>query len=255
MNAQSIDLNCDLGEMPDTQSVMRDIEILSMISSCNIACGGHAGNNASMAEMVHHANINNVRIGAHPSYPDVENFGRKSMVIDRNQLRQSLRDQISALIEVADNQGVIISYVKPHGALYNDAADDCDLSSLIVETMCEIDSKLAIMGLAGSRLENISQAKGIHFIPEAFIDRSYTSDARLQSRSIQGSVITDIEQQKQQALALVLQNSITTASGQNIIINAQSLCIHSDSEGALSNAKQIREMLVDNDIEISANHV
>lgn len=245
-----IDLNCDLGEMPETQ--WRDIEILSLVSSCNIACGGHAGDSDSMTEMVRHAAINNVRIGAHPSYPDKENFGRKSMIIDHDILRQSLSDQIYALREIAHHQGHIISYVKPHGALYNDAADDEKLAQMIIDLIHNIDPQYAVMGLARSQIEYAAARKGMKFIAEAFIDRRYTPSARLLNRNKAGAIISDIIEQKQQAMALINGDNIMTSDGSPIKIKANSLCMHSDSDGALSNARQIRQMLADNDVIMAA---
>lgn len=251
IKSHSIDLNADLGEMPD--AVERDIAILSMVSSANIACGGHAGDETSMRLMIRHAKENGVRIGAHPSYPDKENFGRKSLDIESEQLSHSLSDQITALMRIAEEEEAILSYVKPHGALYNEAMDDEGLSSLLVSVVKNIDPSLAIMGMAESALENTAIGSDLNFIAEAFIDRAYTADARLQSRSIEGAVITDYELQSQQALSLASSKAII-ADGKKLHIKAQSLCIHSDSDGALDNTMKLRKMLLQNDIVIAASH-
>lgn len=247
----SIDLNADLGEMADAED--RDIAILSMVSSANIACGGHAGDETSMRLMIRHAKENGVRIGAHPSYPDPYNFGRKSMDISPNALKQSLIHQITTLMRIADEEAATISYVKPHGALYNNAMDDDELSTLLVNVVDNVDRSLAIMGMDQSALEKAAIRSGLSFIAEAFIDRAYTANARLQSRSIKDAVISDYNIQSQQALSLATGQTIT-ADGKNLYIKAQSLCIHSDSDGALDNTAKLREMLLQNDIMIKANH-
>ena len=247
----SIDLNADLGEMPD--AVDRDIAILSMVSSANIACGGHAGDESSMRLMIRHAKENGVRIGAHPSYLDRANFGRAPLAIEKEELSHSLSNQITTIMRIAEEEEATLSYVKPHGALYNQAMDDEGLSSLLVSVVKNIDPSLSIMGMAQSALEKSAIGSDLNFIAEAFIDRAYTADARLQSRSIEGAVITDYELQSQQALSLASGKAIT-ADGKKLHIKAQSLCIHSDSDGALDNVIKLREMLLQNDIVIAAHH-
>lgn len=246
-----IDLNSDIGELPE--STQRDIDILSIVSSCSIACGGHAGDARSMALMVNHAKINGVRIGAHPSYPDKLNFGRAAMKIDYDDLRQSLSMQIIALIGIADAQGAPVAYVKPHGALYNDMADNIELAKLIISIIYDINPKLGIMGLSDSYIERIANDMGIEFIAEAFIDRRYTASSRLQSRQENGAVITDQMSQERQMLALIRGEKISAADGNMIKIKADSLCMHSDSDGALSNARHLAKILADIGVKISAS--
>jgi len=248
----SIDLNSDLGEMPDPQSVARDIEILSVVTSCNIACGGHAGDGQSMQTMVEQAVIKDVRIGAHPSYPDRENFGRKTIKMDDITLHQSLTEQIKSLAVIALKLEAKVTYVKPHGALYNDCTNDKDLAALIVDIVKEIDPSLSIMGLAHSHIEKAALNNDINFISEAFIDRRYTSDARLVSRTNQGAVITDIYKQKEQAIALAKGNEIYCNDDSQIAISAQSLCMHSDTPNALQNAIMIKQCLLEQGIKICA---
>lgn len=245
-----IDLNADLGEMPDAAD--RDVKIISLVSSANIACGGHAGDEHSMRFMIQHAKANDVRIGAHPSYPDKENFGRKSMDIMPEDLAQSLNNQITTLAKIADEEGAAISYVKPHGALYNEAMDDEALSAILIEVVKDIDPSLAIMGMAQSTLEKAALHANMNFIAEAFIDRRYNANARLQSRSFEGAVITDYDMQSEQALSLASGRSIM-AEDVKLSIKAQSLCIHSDSDGALESTIKLRKMLSEHDIMIKAD--
>ncbi len=248
---RNIDLNVDLGEMPDAKD--RDIAILSVVSSANIACGGHAGDEKSMRLMIKYAKENKVRIGAHPSYPDKKNFGRKSMDIKAEELSHSLSNQITTIMHIAKEETAHISYVKPHGALYNDAMDNDDLSHILVSIVKNINPSLAIMGMAQSALEKVAIDSGLDFIEEAFIDRAYTAQARLQNRSIKDAVITDYELQFQQALSIARGKSII-AEGKEIYIKAKSLCMHSDSDGALENSKKLRKMLLKNNIMIKACH-
>lgn len=248
----SIDLNCDLGEMPDTDSRRRDIEILSIVSSCNIACGGHAGDTDSMQAMIKHAKQNGVRIGAHPSYPDRANFGRTSMDIDPQDLLISLQNQINAIIMIACEQSAHIAYIKPHGALYNDCADNAGLARLIIQAIQNTAPDLSLMGLPNSELEKSAISHGVPYIAEAFIDRRYTANARLQHRSIDGAVIANIHEQKKQAFALATGRAVTASDGTEVMIGAHSLCMHSDSPSALNNARDIRDMMINNNIEISA---
>lgn len=248
----SIDLNSDLGEMADADSRQRDIEILSIVSSCNIACGGHAGDEESMAAMVRYAKHNDVRIGAHPSYPDRANFGRKTMNIDPHTLLNSLQQQINAIITIAREQSAHIAYVKPHGALYNDCADDAGLAKIIIQAVKNTDPALSIMGLPDSEMEKAAIAHSISYIAEGFIDRRYTANARLQNRNIDGAVICDTQQQEAQALALAMGDPIIISDDAKLEIIVNSLCMHSDSPGALSNARNIRDMMIKNNIKISA---
>ncbi len=247
----SIDLNADLGEMPD--AINRDISILSLVSSANIACGGHAGDAESMRTMIRYAKENNVRIGAHPSYPDKLNFGRKSINIKPKDLTHSLNQQITMLMHIAAEESAIISYVKPHGTLYNEAMDDAALSALLIDVIKHIDPSLAIMGMAQSELEKAAMRSDLNFIAEAFIDRRYNGNARLQSRSIEGAIISDYPIQSQQALALACGNAISV-DGEELYIKAHSLCIHGDSESALDDIAKLRKMLLQNGIMITASH-
>ena len=248
---RSIDLNADLGEIPAARD--RDIAILSLVSSANIACGGHAGDETSMRLMVRYAAENGVRIGAHPSYPDRENFGRAPLAIEKKELSQNLIHQITTIIRIAEEESATISYVKPHGALYNDAMDDEILSILLTDAVKNINPSLAIMGMAQSALEKAAKRSGLYFITEAFIDRAYNANARLQCRSTQGAVITDYERQSQQALSIASGKAIIT-EGKEIHIKAQSLCMHSDSDGALENIRKLHKMLLENNIMVRAHH-
>ncbi|WP_154223776.1 5-oxoprolinase subunit PxpA [Marinicella rhabdoformis] len=252
MGILHIDLNCDLGEYESLSDGHADATIMPYISSCNIACGGHAGNEEVMAQSVQWAKHNQLRIGAHPSFPDRENFGRHKIDLSDTALKHSLAHQLTALKAVCDAHNVAMSYVKPHGALYNLAADDLSLSMLLIEVIHDINPHLALMGLAHSVMQSAAAKTHTHFIAEAFIDRRYTSDLRLQPRTIQGAVIDDFEAQAEQALALAQGRAIPSDEGQPLNITCQSLCLHGDTPNAAEAAQLLNQLFIQNNIQIHA---
>lgn len=243
----SIDLNADLGEGSDF-----DAELMPLLSSCNIACGGHAGDEASMRTALKLAQQHAVCIGAHPSYPDRAQFGRVVIELEPSQLQASLIAQITQLQRLATEQGTKVRYVKPHGALYNQAAIDSDLAQLLIATIQTIDPSLALMGLAGSLLLEQAAAAGLHTIAEGFIDRAYEIDGRLRSRSLVGAVHHEPNVALQQALALAKGMPFPSYTKLPIRLTVQSLCLHSDTPQALTFAQAVRTALVAEAITIQA---
>lgn len=243
-----IDLNADLGEAEDAQGRAYEREILSYISSANLACGGHAGRPDIMAQMCTLARKYDVAIGAHPAYPDRANFGRKSMQLGRDigaaGLRRALTSQIVTLCEIAFEAGHPVRYVKPHGALYNDTAAQPDLADLICAVIASIDPHLSVMGFPGGYMEAAARRAGLRFIGEAFIDRAYMPDGTLVPRSQSGAVLTTQKARMAQLESLVFDRAVTAKSGQIIAIDAASLCLHGDSAGAVQTAKAARDLLV-----------
>ena len=237
----TIDLNADLGEMPE--SVARDIAILDIVTSCNIACGGHAGDAKSMAAMLAAAKERGVAAGAHPSYPDCEHFGRRSLDISADSLTDSLRAQIAAFAAVADQAEVPIHHIKPHGALYNDMADDAALAKLVADICAAASPGTPLVGLADSQAEAAARSAGLPFIAEAFVDRRYTDAARLVPRGRDGAVIADPAARAAQARALATGEAIEADGGTSLRIRADTLCLHSDSDAALESAAAIRAAL------------
>lgn len=234
----TIDLNADLGEGCDS-----DPELLSTVSSCNVACGGHTGDRESMAEAVTGAIANGVAVGAHPSYPDPEGFGRRAGFLAGEPLYESLTEQVSALAAVAASLGAKLRHVKPHGALYNDAVRDTELATIIARVTAEAPNRPALVGQPDSELERAAEAHGLEFIAEAFIDRAYEPDGRLVSRSEPGAVHTDINTVTAQAVSLSLDKSVTARNGDVIDVRADTLCIHGDTEGAAAAARAVRDVL------------
>lgn len=240
---KTIDLNADLGEADTPAGQASEAAVLRYISSANIACGGHAGDAETMRRTVRAAKANGVKIGAHPSYPDRVNFGRMSLPIKSRDLRETLMAQITTLTEIAASEGQTISYVKPHGALYNDAAENTDLAALLAETVAALDPNLIFMGSPGSELERAAQAQSLRFIAEGFIDRRYLDTGRLQARSIEGAVIQDQDERMSQTLSLANTGSVISDTGAKISVPAKTLCLHGDSAGAVETARQARTAL------------
>ena len=253
---KSIDLNADLGEADNTDWALNEAKMLLYISSANIACGGHAGTEKSMRHTVRGAKENGVVIGAHPSYPDKAHFGRRSMTLGKDisaeNLKASLLEQITKLAEIAAQEDMFISYVKPHGALYNDAVRDAEKANLIAEVITAIDSKLIFMGGPNSEMGKAAKSHGLKFIAEGFIDRRYTDEGHLQSRSIEGAVIKDQKARLIQAKKLVTMQCVTTATGKELPIDVKTLCLHGDSAGAVETARLARREIEAAGVKIKA---
>ncbi|WP_417609475.1 5-oxoprolinase subunit PxpA [Parasphingorhabdus sp.] len=245
---RTIDLNADLGEDESAAGIARDIAIMDIVSSCNIACGGHAGSRQSMRTMLAAAKSKGIGPGAHPSYADRVNFGRRSMDIAVEDLEASLMNQLGEIISIAEEVDVPLTHLKPHGALYNDAQDDEALAALLVDIAAR--TNLALVGMPGSLIEQKADHKDIRFIAEAFIDRRYSDNGRLVPRSEAGAVIAEEEIRIQQGLALAEGTALTTKDGSRLVIAADSLCLHSDSDGALKTAEKMRKALEQNGIKI-----
>lgn len=253
---RSIDLNADLGEADNASWVAAETEMLRYISSANIACGGHAGTEKSMRHMVRGAKQHGVAIGAHPSYPDKAHFGRKSMVlgedISKDELKASLLEQITTLAEIAAEEETFITYVKPHGALYNDSVRNADTADLIAEVIAAIDPNLIFMGGPNCEMGFAAKRHKLKFIAEGFIDRRYTDDGHLQSRAIDGAVIESQKARLIQAKKLVTLQCVTTASGQELPIAVKTLCLHGDSDGAVETARLARREIEAAGVKIKA---
>lgn len=251
-----IDLNADTGEAntPEWQAI--EAAVLLQVTSANIACGGHAGDRESMTSTVRLAKASSVNIGAHPAYPDQANFGRKSLTlgddISQKDLEHSLTEQIATLAEIAADNGLAMTYVKAHGALYNDAVFNPRLADLIAGVVAGLDPNLWLMGAPSSCLTQAAKDAGLNFIAEGFIDRRYTDDGHLQSRKEAGSVIEDNPAREAQALALWQGRDITTNTGNPLQINVDTLCLHSDSPGADVTATHIKQSLKRHGADIKA---
>ncbi len=243
----NIDLNADLGEGEPT-----DAEILSVVSSCNVACGGHAGDEDTVSKTIALALANGVATGAHPSYADRKNFGRSSGFAVGDELYDSLVLQVELFADVAARLGSVFTHVKPHGALYNDAVRDAELADIIARVTAEAPGEPALVGMADSEMESAAARHGLRFIAEGFVDRAYESDGSLVSRTEPGAVHTDISVVTSQAVGLAERGRVTARNGEVINVSADTLCIHGDTPGAETAARAVRDVLESNGIEIRA---
>lgn len=244
---KTIDLNADIGEADTSEWAKSEAEILTAISSANIACGGHAGDAASMRRTVANAKAEGVTIGAHPAYPDRANFGRMSLVIgediDAKALTETLRVQILDLTEICTTEGTAFKYVKPHGALYNDAVMDDYKAQLICDVIARLEMNLVLLGGPNSEMTKAAKAFDLRFVAEGFIDRRYTDDGHLLSRKFEGAVIGDQDERLAQAQNLATTGRVQTASGNSLTLQTGSLCVHGDSAGAVETARQARAVI------------
>lgn len=229
-----IDLNADLAE-----GFPYDKALLGLISSANIACGLHAGNAAVMKSAVKIAKENGVRIGAHPGFPDRENFGRTVMNLPSEELAAYLRYQLGALQAICTAEGAAIAYVKPHGALYNMAAKDVDLARVIAKTVREFDPNLKLMGLAGSLMLQIAEEEGLSTISEVFADRHYLPDGSLVPRTRADAMVESDDEAIAQVLQMVTRGTVTTVDGSEVPVKAESICLHGDNQHAVQFAERI----------------
>ncbi|HEY8183785.1 MAG TPA: 5-oxoprolinase subunit PxpA [Thermoanaerobaculia bacterium] len=232
-----IDLSADVAEGAPGEE-----EIWPMISSANVACGGHVGDAVSMTEAVRRSKRTSVNIGAHPSYPDRANFGRKSMAMSPPALRATLIDQISALRDIAARENVPLRHVKPHGALYNDAHKDVVLAGVIIDAIRDVDRNLSIVCSNTSQMATAARAAGTRVIREAFADRRYNADGSLVTRSIAGSLLT-VEEAAEQAELLAKQRAVIARDGTRISVAYDTICVHADMEHAVDRLRAIRQRL------------
>lgn len=245
----TIDLNCDLGEgLPQVD----DDALMPLVSSCNIACGGHAGDSASMRRTVRAALRAGAAVGAHPSYPDRDHFGRRSVSLEEDHLTRVILEQCRALADVATQEGTRLHHVKPHGALYNDLATDERPGRAFLDAVTQLDPVPVVYGLAGSPFSDQVVARGLRFVNEAFADRRYASVDRLLPRSRRDALLTDIDQVLAQVEALVLRGSIDTVEDGVAELPVESICVHGDTPHALALLTGIRARLEEHHVLIRA---
>lgn len=232
------DLNCDMGE-----GIGQDAAIMPFITSANIACGYHAGNEDIMVQTLLLTKSFGVNAGAHPSYPDRENFGRKDMLLTPQEVYELLANQINKLKSVALAHNVQLHHVKPHGALYNMAAKDIELAKTIAQAVKDVDAKLILFGLSGSYLITAGMELGLQTKSEVFADRTYDDDGFLTPRSIPGALLQDEAAVVQQVLEMLNEKSVTTRLGLKIPILAETICLHGDGKNAAALAEVIFKAL------------
>ena len=239
-----IDINCDMGEINDLMDDGTYESLMDHVSSINVACGGHAGDELMMKTLVGIAKEKKVNIGAHPSYPDKENFGRFEIDISPSALQDSISTQIINLMDIAKKNGSELSHVKPHGALYNKAAKDKKLAMLIGEVVKSIDPLLPIMCLAGSQMITILESIGLKVMPESFADRAYEPDGSLRKRSYSNALINNPQIASNQAYDIYYNKRIIAHEGSKFSVDSKTICIHSDTANALKIAKAVKQKLI-----------
>lgn len=247
-----IDLNCDMGEGLGECQLGYDAEIMPYISSTNIACGFHAGSPLIMARTVRMAKEAGVAVGAHPSYPDLEGFGRREMNLASDEVEDIILYQIGALAAICRAEGVELKHVKPHGALYNQAARDIHLAAAIARAVKRFSPSLVLVGLAGSRSIDTGLDAGLVVAREAFPDRAYMPDGSLMPRSLPGAVLEDPQQVKMNALKLAQDGiRVEKTDGGIEYYQVDTLCLHGDNPAAVENARMVSQVLHDADFDIS----
>ncbi|MBW3564996.1 MAG: LamB/YcsF family protein [Acidobacteria bacterium] len=234
-----IDLSCDLGEAGNPDDQHLEDQLWPMISSANVACGGHAGDDASMIHAIEMASRHGVALGAHPSYPDREGFGRRRIDIDPTLLEDSIAQQLGDLSRLAEQRGVKLRHVKPHGALYNDSMTDEALASILVRAVRRAGAHLALVALPGSIPLRLATPERLPVVREAFADRAYDSSGLLVPRSEPRSLISDFEEAADQAVAIASTRTVRSIEGKSIRIDCDTICIHSDMPGAVGRAEAI----------------
>jgi UPF0271 protein len=257
----TIDLNCDMGEREDV-ATGRQESLMRYITSASVACGAHAGDEALMrltlrqalAAREAHREANPVTIGAHPGYPDRQNFGRLDLEMPLACLEASIEGQVRGLASLAEEAGVEVRYVKPHGALYNRAAWDLELARAIARAVSRLGRDLALVGLAGSPALAVWREAGIRTLAEAFADRRYEADGSLRARRHDDALLRNPEDAARQALRIATRHEAVAWDGSVVRIEAETLCIHSDTPGAVEIARSVRRRLEDAGVKVCPWH-
>lgn len=240
-----IDINADVGE-----GVGNEADLLPFLSSCNIACGGHAGDNDTMRSAALLAKQCDVKIGAHPSFPDAKNFGRLEMKISSEALLASLTSQVSQLLSILKSNNLILHHIKPHGALYNLANKDVAYATIVIALMKNFDSSVKLYAPYGALVARMAQERGIAVVYEAFADRNYNADHTLVARSQPNALIEDTAQLCGHVVNMVLNQRVTAINGTEIPIKADTVCLHGDHPQAQHHIKMLTETLKTKNIQI-----
>lgn len=246
----TIDLNSDIGESFGRWELGDDEAMLDLVTSANIACGFHAGDPSTIARTARWSVQRDVRIGAQVAYRDLAGFGRRFVDASRTELTDDVVYQIGGLQALAAAAGGTVTYVKPHGALYNTAVHHDEHATAVVDAVAAVDPGLAILGLPGSRLLELAEQRGLRVIREAFADRGYTPSATLVSRSEPGAVLHDPDTVAERVLRMVSDGLVEAVDGSTVKLDVDSVCVHGDSPAAIEMARAVRDILGANDVEI-----
>jgi len=227
-----IDLNCDMGELPQAIADGTQESLMPSFTSINVACGGHAGDAQTMQATIEQALRWKLAVGAHPGYPDRANFGRVELNLSPEAVADSVYQQVRALAEIAERNGISLTHVKPHGALYNQAVHNRELAKAIAKGVARWKTDIVLVGLAGSPMLDVFRDAGFPVAAEAFADRRYESDGTLRSRKHEDALIHDPAEAARQALNIVERGFVLACNGSKVAVSAQTICIHGDTPGA-----------------------
>lgn len=247
-----VDLNSDLGESFGNYKIGLDEEVIKYVTSVNVACGWHAGDPLVMEKTIKIAKENKVEIGAHPGFPDLMGFGRRNFLVTPKEMKAYLKYQLGALIAFTKSEGKKIQHVKPHGAMYNMAAKDSVLAMAIAEAIHEVDKDIILLGLANSELIKAGENVGLKVANEVFADRAYNADGTLVSRSEKGAVMHDADIAISRVIGMIKERKVTAITGEDVEINAQSICVHGDNPDAVEFVKRIKLKLQEEGVEVTA---
>jgi len=245
-----ININCDLGEKSKHHSNKNDPDLLEIVNSANIACGYHAGDMATMKQVIEISKKNGVSIGAHPSFNDPENFGRERMNLSTTEIKKLIIDQYEILQKIAVKYNEKVTHIKPHGALNNMACEDIELATTLAKTIKEIDKDLIYLVPTGSKMQEAAKFLNMKIACEIFADRNYEDDGNLVSRKKSNALILDPKEAQAHVLKMVKNQSLNCHSGKQIPCEIDSICIHGDNMSSLSTARSIKKNLIENGIEL-----
>lgn len=248
----SVDLNCDMGEGFGPWPMGNDATLMKYISSANIACGFHAGDASTMRRTVELAVENGVAIGAHPGFPDLQGFGRRNMSLSPSEIYDQVLYQVAALKGICEANDAKLHHVKPHGALYNQAAKDREMADAIAAAVRRVDDRLVMYGLSGSLLIAAACDAGLPTASEVFADRSYQTDGSLTPRSSADALISDTSTAARQAVQMIEKQTVIVTTGETVHLDVQTICIHGDGERAVEFAAEIRRELDNRGIVVKA---
>ena len=247
-----ININCDLGESSKFHSTENDPLLLTIVNSANIACGYHAGDKKTMEKTIEISKKNKVSIGAHPSFNDKENFGRKRLNLSSVEIKKLIIEQINIISDIAKSKEIKVTHIKPHGALNNMACEDYELASIISETIKKINKDLIFLVPTGSEMEKAGNKINLKIAAEIFADRNYEDNGNLVSRSKKNAMITDPKIAEKHVIKMVQNQAINCYSGKQIACDIDSICVHGDGISAVSTAKQIKEGLLKSGVTLLA---
>lgn len=246
-----VDLNSDLGESFGNYTIGLDKEVIAHISSANVACGYHAGDPLVMDKTIGLAKEAGIAVGAHPGYPDLIGFGRRNMAASPKEVKAYVKYQIGALEAFVKSHGMKMQHVKPHGAMYNQAAKDPALAQAIAEAIAEVNPDLILLALANSCMITEGEKAGLKVASEVFADRAYQADGTLVPRSKPGAVLHDKDEAIARTVRMVKEGKVTAITGEEVPLKADSICVHGDNPSAVEFVKNIRAALIADGVEIA----